>query len=493
MHQSPRLTSSFRSIHLAMLGAFALFSACVPILGIEEAITAECKTYVCPDNTCAFDFTPMGTPCENQSDKSMVCNGAGECKADVRTPCTSGAECASALCDETCKLNINDVCDNDLDCFTQYCFEGLCKLDDGDGCEVSSECGSNACVDTSCRNTDGLECANNVDCASGACQGNICLQSEGKPCSDNFSCARGICEKSKCTTSSCIGLSENCGSTLNESCCASIAIPGGTFSRGNNSNYPATISDFRLDRFEVNVARFRNFVNDYPSSRPNPGDGKHSTNSLAGWQESWNIHLPATAAELKTQMSKCGATATWSDLPGKNDNLPINCVDWYLAFAFCAWDAGRLPTEAEWNYAAAGGNAQRFYPWSDASTPNEIDASLAVYNCEGAGDSSVCLFADIVQVGSKSLQGDGRWGQADLAGSMFEWTLDWFDAVLQTPCMDCATTTESMKMTRVLRGGSWYNNPTILETDFRTHSTPSLGTQTDIAGDQIGFRCARNL
>src|SRR5256885_1964087 len=66
--------------------------------------------------------------------------------------------------------------------------------------------------------------------------------------------------------------------------------------------------------------------------------------------------------------------------PSANATLPVNCVSWFEAFAFCAWDGGYLPTEAEWNYAAAGGGDQRAYPWSVPSGTLLIDVAHANYN-----------------------------------------------------------------------------------------------------------------
>ena len=62
-------------------------------------------------------------------------------------------------------------------------------------------------------------------------------------------------------------------------------------------------------------------------------------------------------------------------------NAAINCVNWFEAYAFCIWDGGFLPTEAEWNYAASGGSEQRYYPWSASFPPGAttIDETYASY------------------------------------------------------------------------------------------------------------------
>src|SRR5213076_223676 len=98
--------------------------------------------------------------------------------------------------------------------------------------------------------------------------------------------------------------------------------------------------------------------------------------------------------------------------------LPITCATWFELYALCIWDGGFLPTEAEWNYAAAGGNEQRAYPWSSPSSSLTIDETYASYSvalgteCYGDGIAG-CAVTDLVLVGGKS-GGDGKWTHADM-------------------------------------------------------------------------------
>ncbi|HTN88201.1 MAG TPA: SUMF1/EgtB/PvdO family nonheme iron enzyme [Sorangium sp.] len=284
---------------------------------------------------------------------------------------------------------------------------------------------------------------------------------------------------------SCAGLPETCGARSDESCCAGTKSPGGAFNRDNDVKYPSVVSEFVLDKFELTVGRFRKFVEAYPGSKPILGAGAHPKIEGSGWDTSWEGELPTDAAALKTAI-KCDISEhTWTDEIGDHENLPNNCLSWYVAFAFCAWDGGRLPTEAEWNYAAAGGEEQRPYPWSSSSMDDRIDASHAVYDCLGDGSAfGVCAFSDIQRVGSRSMTGDGKWGQADLAGNMWEWTMDRY-ADYMVPCDDCANITSQSNP--AIRGGSWNNAASNLFSKFRTYEVPSSRQVT------IGARCARSL
>ena len=294
-----------------------------------------------------------------------------------------------------------------------------------------------------------------------------------------------------------MGLDLTCGPSGTGSCCEPAeTIPGGTFLRGydvatdvyNDMDYPATVSTFALDKYEVTVGRFRKFVETGGGlgtqvNPPGAGSGAHPRLVGSGWDSAWNPRLVADTSALKTQL-KCDSTRqTWTDAPGINENKPMNCVTWYEAMAFCIWDGGYLATEAEWNYAATGGGEQRAYPWSNPGSDVTIDCSYANYR-----PGTYCVndpTGGVNRVGSESPKGDGRWGHSDLAGNVWEWVLDWYVSPYPDPqtCNDCANLTASSY--RVLLGGSFNVDASNLRAANRFFNNPISRSGS------IGFRCAR--
>lgn len=332
-----------------------------------------------------------------------------------------------------------------------------------------------------------------AECTAGerACDGNapvVCgadLQwKEEAACSgDAPFCLDGRCESEP---PSCASTSEICGS-LSESCCSSLPVAGGQFQGGgSDESYLAVVNDFALDKFEVTVGRFRQFVDGYPDVVPTEGDGANPLIEGSGWREDFAEGLPETREALLASL-KCSAPfRTWTDEPGPNENLPINCVSWFVAFAFCAWDGGRLPTNAEWNYAAAGGTEQRLYPWGNEPVP---DAEHASFDCVADGSAAQeCEATDLLPVGSLP-SGDGKYGHADLAGSMFEWALDWH-GVYADPCNNCANIdAPGVDNARTAWGGDWSHEPALLFSYSRVGYTAVAGEPTQAFH---GFRCARD-
>ena len=258
-----------------------------------------------------------------------------------------------------------------------------------------------------------------------------------------------------------------------------------------DTTHPATLSPFVLDKYEVTVGRFRRFVNAGMGTQANPppaGAGARTLNGMVkqgGWDPSLNASLTANMAALVAAV-KCSATQqTWTDTAGANENKPINCVNWHEAMAFCIWDGGYLPTEAEWNFTAAGGGEQRAYPWSSPPGSTTIDCSYANYNINSPA-GTYCVngtTGGTNRVGSESPKGDGKWGHSDLAGNVFEWVLDWYASPYPNPCSDCANLTPASE--RVTRGASW-NIVSYVRAAYRAYVTPAF------RGFDLGVRCARS-
>lgn len=301
---------------------------------------------------------------------------------------------------------------------------------------------------------------------------------------------------------SCLALPHTCGASAADDCCNSPMIPGGMYFRSYDTagdpysgemNFPATVSAFRLDKYEVTVGRFRAFVAANQGTQASPpavGAGTHPSLSGSGWEASWNANLTISTTAL-TDALKCDSRfQTWTDAPGGNENRPINCITWYEALAFCIWDGGYLPTEAEWNYAATGGSEQRAYPWSSPASSLAFDASHASYaisgingtDCLGDGDRG-CAVTDLITVGTKPA-GDARWGQSDMAGNVAEMVLDEYKNYT-TSCSDCATIVPGGGP--VIRGGEFY--ATLLAA-FRAGYRRTVSSTA--RSYWVGVRCARS-
>jgi formylglycine-generating enzyme required for sulfatase activity len=260
----------------------------------------------------------------------------------------------------------------------------------------------------------------------------------------------------------------NCGSS-SEDCCTSLEVPGGSFYRTYDLSYddaggldiataapdggptsltdPATISSFRLDKYLVTVGRFRQFVaawNEGSGWTPPEGSGKHSylncgqglsaPGTPSGYEPGWSTADNTSIAPTDANLNCSSQYATWTPSPGANETLPINCVVWYEAYAFCIWDGGFLPSEAEADYASAGGDEQRLYPWG--STDPGTSNAYAIYDCLYPPAGNCSSFSSIAPVGTAAA-GAGRWGQVDLDGNLDEWSLDYWHSELVIPCTDC--------------------------------------------------------
>jgi formylglycine-generating enzyme len=348
-------------------------------------------------------------------------------------------------------------------------------------CSVPADCPATGtpCVLATCTASlcGTANAALGVTCPGGACDGNGTCRDGGPSCTGGLQCQGVSC----CTSSEIPGGTFSMGRSAN----GGNACPGGSYDGqicGNGTNddqpqHPATIATYHLDAFEVTVGRFRNFFAQYDGTAPATGAGAHPQIAGSGWNASWSPNLPASQADLVTDLKCNPSWQTWTDAPGANETYAVNCVTWYTAFAFCIWDGGYLPTEAEWEYAAAGGADGRMFPWG------ATDPSMAPNT--GLANDTYSDMSPLVPVGNHP-SGNGLWGNSDLAGEEYEWTLDtydasWYGSAAGNPCNNCANLTPST--TWVARGGNWENGAVTLRAAYRLpYSTVAYG---------IGLRCAR--
>jgi formylglycine-generating enzyme required for sulfatase activity len=191
----------------------------------------------------------------------------------------------------------------------------------------------------------------------------------------------------------------------------------------------------------------------------------------SGWDAAWNGQLATTADAWSANLLLPDASTN------DTESQPVLYATWYEAYSFCIWDGGFLPSEAEWNYAASGGGGatgQRTYPWASPPTNDAIDCTRANYlDCGANGRAAV---------GSTSPPGDGAFGQADLAGNVWEWNLDG-SAPYVSPCVDCVERTPDSARAR--NGGSFHDFANDLLASARNSAPPETRFY------DLGLRCAR--
>jgi formylglycine-generating enzyme required for sulfatase activity len=175
-----------------------------------------------------------------------------------------------------------------------------------------------------------------------------------------------------------------------------------------------------------------------------------------------------------------GTNCNWND-SGYEDH-PVNCVDWNQARDFCAWAGGRLPTEAEWEYAARsrGPSSSYTYPWGTASAT----CSYAVMD-DNFPHNDGCGTGRTWSVCSKPA-GNTVQGLCDMAGNVWEWVEDDYHSDYTYAPADGSAWVDSPRASdRVSRSGGFGYNAVFMRAASRVYNYPSDSNY------DLGFRCAR--
>lgn len=255
-----------------------------------------------------------------------------------------------------------------------------------------------------------------------------------------------------------------------------VFVPAGSFMMGSVDGFDderpvheVTLDAFWIDRTEVTNAQFEMFVavTGFQTTAERVGGGDTYTDN--GWEYT--------------------AGADWRHPQGPASNLdglgrqPVVLVSWDDATAFCEWADGRLPTEAEWEYAARGPDSL-VYPWGDAFDGARLN--FCDQNCpsDWADQTVDDGYEFTAPVGSYS-NGVSWAGAFDMAGNVWEWVNDWYDSGYNGNSPGDNPTGPDSGLYRVLRGGAWYNVVDYARSAERFSNLPGYRNSS------TGFRCAQ--
>lgn len=277
-----------------------------------------------------------------------------------------------------------------------------------------------------------------------------------------------------------------------------VALPGGRFLMGTDDGVgfaadgegparPVTVGPFLIDPVAVTNARFAAFVE---------RTGYVTEAERFGWSYVFGGFLPS---DLRSGAPRppgapwwCGVeAATWRQPEGPGSTTdgreehPVIHVSWNDATAFCEWAGARLPTEAEWEFAARGGLEQRTYPWGDQLRPrgqHRCNIWQGRFPDVNTGEDGFVGTAPVT-----AFEPNG-YGLYNMAGNVWEWCADWWTTSFgRKPQVDPKGPASGSA--RVMRGGSYLCHASYCNryrVAARTHNTPDSST------GNLGFRCVRD-
>ncbi|UQA59751.1 bifunctional serine/threonine-protein kinase/formylglycine-generating enzyme family protein [Polyangium aurulentum] len=264
-------------------------------------------------------------------------------------------------------------------------------------------------------------------------------------------------------------------------------VPGGKFYMGSDDPafklwqpaHQVSLDLFCIDLHEVTAGEYKECSDKGECKRPEASPN-------------WPKTAGTTDAEHEKKRVAYAELCTFGK-PGF-ENHPVNCVNWAMADRYCKWRDKRLPTEAEWEYAARGSDGRKF-PWGDdEGAVGHMNAGgkefTAWERAAGLKPSDQLYpqddgFPATAPVGSFP-KGKTRFGADDFVGNVWEWTADWFETYKPDEVINPKGAPAGDR--KAMRGGG-FNGGNILWLNpaFRFHQVP------DATQPSIGFRCAKDL
>lgn len=259
-----------------------------------------------------------------------------------------------------------------------------------------------------------------------------------------------------------------------------VLISSGDFEMGTKDGMPfespvhkVKVNAFLIDEHEVTVAEFARFVE---------ATGYKTEAEKFGW---------SGVFDMKTGEWERSAGADWRHPDGPasvaRSDEPVCQISWNDANAYAGWAGKRLPTEAEWEYAARGGLAGKKYAWGDDLRPNGTPVAnwwQGTFPSQNTGEDGFIKRSPV-----KSFAPNG-FGLYDVAGNVWEWCADRYDDEYYARSPEDNPKGPEAGPEHVIRGGSWMcaeNFCTNYRVAARSHATPDTGL------NNLGFRCVRDV
>ncbi|OFY66577.1 MAG: hypothetical protein A3H98_00255 [Bacteroidetes bacterium RIFCSPLOWO2_02_FULL_36_8] len=251
-----------------------------------------------------------------------------------------------------------------------------------------------------------------------------------------------------------------------------VQIPGGTFTMGspvsevnhesNETQYQVTLTAFKMSKYEITNAQYAAFLNTKSIG---------SNGLYTGGTYPFKTLIYATSGSYDWGLHYTGGQ--WLPVTGYENN-PVIKVTWYGAAEFATYAGGRLPTEAEWEYACRGNTTT---PFNTGNCLSDVQANyLWVYPYNTCTNTNTTYPFKTQPVGTYTAN---SYGLHDMHGNVLEWCNDLlgtYPTTAQTNPTGAVTGSE-----RVFRGGSWYSNAQACRSAYRNGMLPG-------SNDRIGFR-----